>query len=546
MYRHAIFTSALIVCLHAAAQDDVVAEVKTLLQPEPVSMTSVRTADGHYILRDMGRNIITLNGSTDQIGEGLYVKYKDLDEGEYYRTLIGLCPDFESDSPDFPCGPYESRYNRVDYLDNDRFAKYDFVEVSLCEYSDDGTAAVTVHTTGILPIEDKATALSLDMGGTVLREGRRYELRFSYRSNADAEEAADVYTIEAPYVADSYRLSRTPLIMIHGGLASMQPALDVHWGMQQVYDFYLEHFGLDSYDGQGSPIYNIVNASQEAWMQGDPNSYAADNSFAAILPGANHMIFGMGCGYSGRRDYPLVGLAAMGHEYTHLVSNRLSYGGESGALYESYADIMGLAIEHEKSHQPYSWHFCWELCRENNLEFDEEVMDFRCFSHPERYGHPSCYKQPGYWNASNNVHYNASVQNHAYYLLVEGGEGVNALGTPYSVTAIEEEQAVAIFFRALSEYGVGRLTFFDARDNAVRSATELYGEDSQPVRSVMDAWHAVGVGQSYAETTGVLSVECDDASSAEDVYYDLYGRRVTNASSSTILIDRNGKRLLKK
>lgn len=546
MLRNIIFTSALIACLHTTAQDDVVAEVKTLLQPEPVSMTSVRTADGHYVLRDIGRNIITLNGSTDQIGEKLYLKYQDLNEVDYYRTLIGLCPDFVSDSPEFPCGPYESRYNRVDYWDNGRFSKYGFVEASLCEYSDDGTTSVTVHTTGILPIKDKATALRLDMGGTVLHEGRRYELRFSYRNNADDAEAADVYCIDAPYVADSYRLSGSPLIMIRGGLASMQPALDVHWGMQQVYDFYLEHFGLDSYDGKGSPIYNIVNASQEAWMQGYTESYAADNSFAADLPGASHMIFGMGCGYPGRQDYPLVSLAAMGHEYTHLVSNRLDYVGESAALYESYADIMGIAIEHEKSHQPYSWHFGWEICRENNLEFDGELVDFRCFSNPERNGHPSCYRQPGYWNASGNVHYNASVQNHAYYLLVEGGEGINALGTPYSVTAIDEDQAVAIFFRALTEYGVGTLSFAKARDNAVRSAAELYGEDSQPVRSVMDAWHAVGVGQSYAEATAVLPVELDGTSGAADVYYDLYGRRLTHAASGTILIDANGKRLLVK
>lgn len=284
MQRKIIFTFALVGCLHASAQD-VVAEVKTLLQPEPVSMTSVRTADGLYVLRDNGRNIITLDGSTDRIGEKLYRKYEDLDEVDYYRTLISLCPDFVSDSPEFPCGPYESRYNRVDYWDKDRFAKYGFVEASLCEYSEDGTTSVAVHTTCILPIKDKTTALRLDMGGTVLHEGRRYELRFSYRNNADDAEAADVYSIEAPYVAESYRLSGSPLIMIRGGLASMQPALDVHWGMQQVYDFYLEHFGLDSYDGKGSPIYTTSSMPRKRrGCRGTPRAMQQTTRLLPICP----------------------------------------------------------------------------------------------------------------------------------------------------------------------------------------------------------------------------------------------------------------------
>jgi Zn-dependent metalloprotease len=46
---------------------------------------------------------------------------------------------------------------------------------------------------------------------------------------------------------------------------SGHPAIDVHWGMEKTYDFYLNALSRNSYDGNGSVIKQYVNPLLYEW-----------------------------------------------------------------------------------------------------------------------------------------------------------------------------------------------------------------------------------------------------------------------------------------
>jgi len=61
---------------------------------------------------------------------------------------------------------------------------------------------------------------------------------------------------------------------------------------------------------------------------------------------------------------------------------------------------------------------------------------------------------------------------------------------------------------AQSVYMTSTTSFADARTHTIQSAEELYGENSQEVSSVIEAWYAVGVGSctnEILENTNVIT-----------------------------------------
>jgi Zn-dependent metalloprotease len=223
---------------------------------------------------------------------------------------------------------------------------------------------------------------------------------------------------------------------------SGHPAVDVHWGMEKTYDFYLNVFSRNSFDGNGSIIKQYVNPLIMNGTAGYPNNASAFNA------PYNIMAYGMGDGTGYK---PLVGLDVEGHEFTHMVINNngnggLTYQAESGALNESFADIFGTCVEFYSNVNPD-----WLI--------GEDVMIgqayMRSMSNPNGGQQPDTY-QGQYWvNTSNTspqndnggVHTNSGVQNFWFYLLCQGGSGTNDLNNAYAVTGIGIAQARAIAYR---------------------------------------------------------------------------------------------------
>ena len=276
------------------------------------------------------------------------------------------------------------------------------------------------------------------------------------------------------------------------------PAHDAHWGMEKVYDFYRHKFNHLSYDGKGSQIIQMINP---------PSSIcSANNAKARWGKGSYDMVYGLGdCRY----DYqPFVVLDIMGHEFTHLVTTangdqNLPTTGEGGALNESFGDIMGNAIE------SYALGTAdWEVAK--GIFYSDKNKSLRSLKNPKRDGCANTYKGDKWQPITGNpdpekndndwVHTNCGVQNYWFYLLCEGGSGHiddNPANESYSVVGIGMDKAIQIVYNNLLYYITSTSNYPDSREGSIKAAIQLYGKDSQEYQSVINAWHAVGVGEKY-------------------------------------------------
>jgi hypothetical protein len=206
----------------------------------------------------------------------------------------------------------------------------------------------------------------------------------------------------------------------------------------------------------------------------------------------------------------VVSIDAMGHEFTHLVTaangdQNLPNYGEGGALNESFGDIIGNTIE------AYAIGATdWLVARGVNLKTENNAM--RSLKDPKSMNHPNTYKGK-YWqsitgnptggkngNDMDGVHTNCGVQNFWFFLLCEGGSGYiddMATNESYSVKGIGMDKAVQIVYHNLMHYITSKSQYPDSREGSIKAAIDLYGKGSQEHQSVVNAWHAVGVGDKY-------------------------------------------------
>ncbi|MCP3742534.1 M4 family metallopeptidase [Rossellomorea sp. BNER] len=246
-------------------------------------------------------------------------------------------------------------------------------------------------------------------------------------------------------------------------------AVDAHYYAGQTYDYYLETFNRNSYDGQGAPLKSTVHYGR---------SY--NNAFW----NGQQMVYGDG---DGSTFLPLSGsLDVIAHELTHAVTDTtadLIYQNESGAINESMSDIFGTLVEFYANNNP-DW-----VLGEDIYTPGTAGDALRSLADPAKYNDPDHYSKRYTGTGDNGgVHTNSGIGNKAAYLLSEGGThyGVN-------VTGIGTVKTGDIYYRALTQYLTPTSTYSQLRSAAVQSATDLYGAGSSEVASVNAAFDAVGV-----------------------------------------------------
>lgn len=257
-------------------------------------------------------------------------------------------------------------------------------------------------------------------------------------------------------------------------------ATDAHWGSEMTYDYFFEEHGRNSIDNAGFQLNSYVHYD-----------VAYDNAFWD----GSRMTYGDGSGFFS----PLTSIDVAGHEITHGLTTftaNLVYSMESGALNESFSDIFGTAIENYGRPEDWDWLIGDDIGLTGPL---------RSMSNPNAEGDPDTYFGD-FWaplggGDSGGVHTNSGVQNFWYYLLTEGGSGVNDNGDSYTVTGLGFEASSAIAFRNLTVYLVSSSQFDDARFFAIQSAIDLYGVCTLEVEQTANAWYAVGVGEMYNPIT---------------------------------------------
>src|SRR6266508_1100382 len=259
--------------------------------------------------------------------------------------------------------------------------------------------------------------------------------------------------------------------------------VDAHYYANVTDDFYQETFGRNSVDNEGLPIISsahIFNRYCNAFWNGEQMAYGDGD---------------------GRTCLPLSGgLDVNGHELTHGVTqytSNLIYENESGALNESFSDMMGNTDEfYAAAHNldpaaSPDW-----LIGEDIIIAPDIELGFRNMGDPQEDNDPDHYSEFIVTDLDNGgVHSNSGISNHAYYLAVNGGKNAGCGGSAsghthtldcdVTVLALGLAAAEHVFydgFTSLPEYA----NFCDARNATVAVAGTAAAGTSL-------AWDAVGV-----------------------------------------------------
>lgn len=287
--------------------------------------------------------------------------------------------------------------------------------------------------------------------------------------------------------------------------------VDAHVHVSWTYDFYFKRFGRSGLDGRNGPINIVTNVvSQQGAISLPLNDlgYALNASWCGVCGpgGQGRMFFGNGIPPNfvlGGQNYTYFAgaLDIAAHELTHGVTEATSgliYLNESGALNESFSDIMGKAAE-------FFYHPAGSAPGQADYVLGKDIVrgltggapnGSRSMANPAAYGDPDHYSKrfvgtPDQDNGG--VHTNSGISNQAYYLAVEGGTNRTSGLAVQGVGAANREQMEKVFYRAFTVLMPANSTFSTARAATIQAARDLYGAGSNPERAVTQAWTAVGV-----------------------------------------------------
>ncbi|NND08965.1 MAG: M4 family metallopeptidase [Saprospiraceae bacterium] len=228
----------------------------------------------------------------------------------------------------------------------------------------------------------------------------------------------------------------------------------------QTYYFFHHAFGYDSYDGSGAEMRTINNS---------PN---------INCPNAN---------WNGSTVNYCTGTASddiVGHEWAHAYTEYTSgliYAWQSGALNESYSDIWGETIDLLNAYEDQGEDLAQRSsCGSSDrwrMGEDASALGgaIRDMWDPTCNGDPGKVSDTEYWCSvtdQGGVHTNSGVHNHAYALLVDGG---NYNG--YTIAGLGFTKAAHIFWRAQHIYLTATSDFEVQADALEAACTDLIGVD---------------------------------------------------------------------
>jgi len=192
-------------------------------------------------------------------------------------------------------------------------------------------------------------------------------------------------------------------------------------------------------------------------------------------------------------DYFSGALDIVAHELTHGLtsySSELIYKNESGALNESFSDVIGTSVEF--FFQPPG-----DGLQEADYLLGEDISrpgGDRSLANPQIFGDPDHYSRRSLSSDDNGgVHTNSGIPNNAFYLAIEGGVNRTSGLRVDGVGPSNREQIEKAFYRAFVYMLHSNARFTTARAATIQAATDLYGASSSAVRAITQAWTAVGV-----------------------------------------------------
>jgi bacillolysin len=280
--------------------------------------------------------------------------------------------------------------------------------------------------------------------------------------------------------------------------------VDAHVYVGYTYDYYFKRFGRKGLDDRNAPIYAIthpVRRSDLATLSEDDIDTFMLNAFWCGGCGPSFwgaMMFGeglpAGITLGGQTvDFFSAGIDVVAHELTHGVTqytSNLIYLNESGALNESFSDMMGTSVE-------FFYQTPGTGLRQADYLIGEDIFrpgGIRSMSNPGAFGDPDHYSRRRIGTEDNGfVHTNNGIPNQAFYLAIEGGTNRTSGLAVTGVGGANREQIEKAFYRAFAFLMPSNSTFSTARAATIQAARDLYGTNSTAERAITQAWTAVGV-----------------------------------------------------
>ena len=361
----------------------------------------------------------------------------------------------------------------------------------LLQYSDRQSQAAVGRATGVLG-DSKKISLSGAAGNYLARDLLRPPVVQTDDMKGDPVRTASFLSGLLDLGAGDIA-TRSDLVWTDGAVDDAQ----VYAGY--TYDYYYKRFGRQGLNDNNIRILSLVNPVHRT--RDDFNAYVMrypDFFVNAFYAGGGIMVYGVGLPQGITLDgqswnFMSGGLDIVGHELTHGVTeftSNLIYRNESGALNESFSDMMGTGLE-----------FFFQAAGSGNLKADylcgEDVIQpggLRSMENPGAFGDPDHYSKRYLGTADNGgVHTNSGIANQAFYLAIEGGTNRSSGMSVQGVGAANRDQIEKVMYRAFTQLLPSGATFSTARAATIQAARDLYGANSSAERAVTQAWTAVGV-----------------------------------------------------
>ena len=235
------------------------------------------------------------------------------------------------------------------------------------------------------------------------------------------------------------------------------------YNMEKVYDYYKTVLKRRSFDGKGKAIIITYDCAKNIIDTEYNNACWRPYPYSQFEIGNVGGLFKC--------------LDVIGHEFTHAVINyvvgdgknkTLTYSGESGALNEAYADIMGSLIEGKNGEGRW-------LGAEDSDRVRKNMSDPTAFNDPTHYSQFSTnYKDGG-------VHCNSAIFSFAAYKMMTDIRNSN----------VSYDTWAKIYYKSLFALPTDA-TFLQAR-RSVLSAANCFGFSKEQLQAICDAYDDVGI-----------------------------------------------------
>lgn len=274
---------------------------------------------------------------------------------------------------------------------------------------------------------------------------------------------------------------------------------DAHIYSGYTYDYYFKQFNRRGLDDANRRMQTLVHPVRRSDFSVHAERFPLFFANAAYY-GDGVMVYGVGLPpdvTSGSRswDHTSGALDIVAHEITHGVTEYTSdliYMNESGALNESFSDIMATGVEFFFQPQGDGVLQADYLCAEDVVRGPRNGI--RSLANPSAFGHPDHYANRFTGTSDNGgVHSNSGISNHAFYLAIEGGTHRVSGLTVEGVGSANRVLIETVFYRAFTQLLPSNATFAMARSATLQAARDLYGDGSPAERAITQAWDAVGV-----------------------------------------------------